>query len=526
MIAIWALATSHSFAPDHQTPLYLQPRAPIASRVADLIGRMTIQEKVNQLLGDGWPNIDRVKKDFSATGVGSIGFGVPTITRLEALNDFQRSMMNTSRLGIPVAFTAETLHSGQLPQQPHHASTFVVCALADPTPPTLNPPMPHPGGHSGCTVFPMPAGQGSSWNKTLVRLIAESNALQARASGTVHGLAPVLNVATDPRFGRTQECFGEDPVLVATMGVAAVTGLQGSDGPRDADSYFGSPQTHVMSQAKHFGACAAPRLEPTRAPREHRCDGALSRPPSSPGSVDAYGGADGYSADISERTLYERYFLPWLRFASAGGRGAMASHNTINYEPVHGSYRWMTSVLRHQLGFGDGFIGADSHNVLALQTSQHVAASVEDAAVLAVEAGLDQDLNSLYDTPFTTLATSSVVNKSAIDRAAANVLRYKVALGLFEQPFANLSLFPERNSASAQRLAREAAAQSMVLLKNDGALPLKPPQRVLVLGRLANDSATLLGDYAPQPDNDTMPVSIYDALRASPELSGASFRRV
>ena len=121
-------------------------------------------------------------------------------------------------------------------------------------------------------------------------------------------------------------------------------------------SHSSGPATHVMSQAKHFGAYG-------------------------------FGGADGYSADISEQSLYERYFFPWLRYATEGGRGAMASHNSINYEPVHGSHRWMTEVLRNQLGFGEGFIGADSHNVLALVTSQHVANSTADAAVLAVEAG-------------------------------------------------------------------------------------------------------------------------------------------
>ena len=159
------------------------------------------------MLGNGGAKLDDLAKSFSSTSVGSVGVQVSTLSDLVKLNAAQTAMLQSSRLQIPVAFTAEMLHSG---------------------------------GHPGCTVFPMPAGQGASWNTTLVRLIAESNALQARASGTVHGLAPVLNVATDPRFGRSAECFGEDPLLVANMGVAAVQGLQGFDGLGGPNAYFGS----------------------------------------------------------------------------------------------------------------------------------------------------------------------------------------------------------------------------------------------------------------------------------------------
>eukprot|EP00040_Diaphanoeca_grandis_P033970 m.208984 g.208984 ORF g.208984 m.208984 type:complete len:796 (-) comp33026_c0_seq6:102-2489(-) len=421
--------------------VYTDASAPIPNRVQDLLSRMTTQEKVNQMLGNGEAS-PSVIKSFGTTSVGSVGYSVGSMDDLEKLNAIQAYIINTSRLGIPIAFTAETLHSG---------------------------------GNPGCTVFPMPAGQGASWNKTLVRLIAQSNALQARASGTVHGLAPVLNVATDPRFGRTQECFGEDPIVVATMGVEALRGLQGDDGLGGPNAYLGSASTHVMSQAKHFGAYG-------------------------------FGGVDGASADISERTLYERYLYPWLRFAQEGGKGAMAAHNSINYEPVHGSAKWMTHVFRDQLGFGQGFIGADSHNVKTLFQTQQVANSIEDAAVLAVEAGLDQDLNTLKNTPFCTLANSTIVNMSAIDRAAANVLRYKFALGLFDAPFANTSVssFARRDDEGARKLAREAAQQSIVLLKNDNSvLPMatvlqNSAKHILVVGELGGSSIEMLGDYNPK----------------------------
>ena len=144
---------------------------PVSRRVDLLLEVMTVEEKVNQMLGNGMAKLTDLTNSFGKTGVGSVGIQVSSLTDLKAQNEAQKQIVESSRLGIPIAFTAETLHSG---------------------------------GHPGCTVYPMPAGQGASWNKTLVELIAAQNALQARASGTVHGLAPVLNVATDPRFGRSR----------------------------------------------------------------------------------------------------------------------------------------------------------------------------------------------------------------------------------------------------------------------------------------------------------------------------------
>jgi hypothetical protein len=218
-------------------PLYKQAQAPIEQRVHDLVSRMTIDEKVAQMLGDGGGariyRGHRPVDKFKETGVGSAGNQVRKLEDLHAQNALQAAMINSSRLGIPIDFTAETLHSG---------------------------------GHAGCTVFPMPCLQGSSWNVTLVQKIAASNALQARASGTNHGLSPVINVATDPRFGRTQESFSEDPFIVGTMAVAAVLGNQGQDGAGGPNSYLGSPRTTMISQAKHFYAVrnACPSLRSRR----------------------------------------------------------------------------------------------------------------------------------------------------------------------------------------------------------------------------------------------------------------------
>ena len=397
-------------------------------------------------------------------GLGSIGPQVSTIDNLRSQNAAQAAMMDSSRLGIPIDFTAETLHSG---------------------------------GHPGVTVFPMPSLQGSSWNVTLVHEIAASNALQARASGTNHGLAPVINVATDPRFGRTQETFGEDPFLVGTMAVASVLGLQGEDGAAGPSTYLGTPGTKVISQAKHFFAYG-------------------------------YGGRDGAAALLDERSLSEVYGRPWRRaIAKAGLRGLMASHNSVNWEPMHGSHRWLTAYLRRELRFGNGYIGADSHDVLGLYAKHKVAASIEDAAALAVTAGLDQDLNNIDGTPFGTLINQSQTAElsAAIDRAAGNVLRLKFAAGLFDRPLANESLWTERDSAPARQLARLAAEEGAVLLINRNTLPLgkksEKAMRLAVIGPNADQKDNTLGDYNPSAavsekawGGGKQVVTVYSGLRS------------
>eukprot|EP01051_Picozoa_sp_SAG22_P004739 SAG22_NODE_262_length_13373_cov_11.716965_1_plen_695_part_00 len=293
----------------------------------------------------------------------------------------------------------------------------------------------------------------------------------------------------DPRFGRTQEAFGEDPFVVGTMATAAVLGNQGRDGAGGPNTYLGSPKTRMISQAKHFFAYD-------------------------------HGGRDGAQTLLDDRSLFEVYARPWERAVKkAGLRGVMASHNAVNFEPMHGSHRWLTSLLRDQLGFGPGYIAADAGNVAALYSNQMVAASHEAAAALAATAGLDQDLSSMVGTPYTTLAkqkqkTPALV--AAIDRAAGNVLRLKFAAGLFDSPLADSSLWHERDSPRARRLALEAAEEGIVLLVNRGAaLPFlrsksgaqaaaaaaavaATPKRIAVIGPLADDKESTLGDYSPK----------------------------
>ena len=294
--------------------------------------------------------------------------------------------MEGSRLHIPVDFTAESLHSG---------------------------------GHSGTTIFPMGQGVGATWNVSMAERVGAAIAREARASGVAHGLCPVINIPTDPRFGRTQESYGEvsraitsdaiprvpkplrrlcgqDPFIVGTMSAAATRGIQGPPSNGGPNSYLVAPDEHIIAQAKHFFAYG-------------------------------HGGREGRSAFIDERTLMDVYGRPWFKAVNESGlRGAMASHNSVNYQPMHGSRLWLTQTLRERLGFGAGYIAADADDVQQLFVTHKVASSNEESAVLAVRAGMDQDLNSLHNTPFSTLGKSSAAMKSqtldaAIDRAAGNV---------------------------------------------------------------------------------------------------------
>ena len=190
-----------------------------------------------------------------------------------------------------------------------------------------------------------------------------------------------------------------------------------------------------------------------------------------------HGGREGRSAFLDERTLMDIYGRPWFKAVNESGlRGVMASHNQVNYEPMHGSHLWLTETLREQFGFGEGYIAADADDVQQLHVTHKVASSDEEAACLAVLAGLDQDLNSLHNTPFGSLVQSSAAKSShglcgtsevldaAIDRAAGNVLRMKFAAGLFDdQMYANESHFSWRNSAEHRQLARDVAADGIIL---------------------------------------------------------------
>lgn len=447
-----------ALAPAVQTPLYKDPTAPIPARVADLLGRMTVQEKVAQLLELwGGANVfEKLLKVYNGSSVGAvmIGGGAPNVTcqnaptcRIAVQNELQRNMVERSRLGIPITFTQETMTSGM---------------------------------HNG-TSFPHPVAQGSSWNTSLVHEIAKAVAEEAWHSGVDRGYSPVLQVVTDPRFGRWHENFGGDGLLVAAYAKAAVEGLQG-DGGSGPNSYL--MPGHIVAEAKHFGG---------------------------------YGGShkDGAPVETGVGALHDIYLRPWKAAAKAGLRALMASHNDINGRPCHSNPYLLTKIMREDFGFGDGLIASDGHDVNRVYYTGTCTDAV-DAATQCLSAGVDQDLGGMSygprcDPRNTTIygcgaavteggtcpscpidpygeenANSSIllngisagrVSMNDINRAAGNVLRAKFAARLFDDAkYRDPALIHQfMHNPRHRQLARSAAQEGSVLLKN-AAPPLPHPR--------------------------------------------------
>jgi len=401
----------------------------IDGRVEDLLKQMTLQEKVNQLLiPEGSP--DDLTKNYGTTGVGSYyvsAFGTNVVYR----NQVQKYFMDNSRLHIPASFSQEALLSGA----------------------------------TQGTIFPMPCGMSSTWNPDLVKAAHVVIAMEARAIGADRTFSPNINLYTDPRFGRYQEGWGEDPYLTSTMAVAAVTGLQGSVNPNGYYNY-----THnIISEAKHFAAY---------------------------GKTQA--GQDGSEADVSERTLREIYLKPFEAVVKAGVGAIMPSHNVITHNglPSHGNPWLLGKILREEWGF-KGVVASDYGDVGGL-AGYHLAANAEDAAVLALKAGVDMDLGGHAFALLVDAVQKGKVSMDVIDRSVRYTLGAKFASGLFDHPYTDESAKEILDNPKHRDLARQVAEESIVLLQNNNnALPLDITKlsSIAVIGPNANDASSQMGGY-------------------------------
>jgi beta-glucosidase len=435
-----------------QTPPYRNPRLSVDERVADLVARMTLEEKVAQLVclwaerpqagpqtdfstdrGDFSPEKARaVMKD----GIGQIARQRERKDPREAArfaNDLQKWLVENTRLGIPAVFHDEILHGLMAPK---------------------------------ATSFPTPIALASSWDTELVSKIFTAAALETRARGSHFVLGPNLDLAREPRWGRTEETYGEDPYLVSRMGVAVIKAIQGR-GP-------GVDGEHVVATAKHFTAHGQPE-----------------------------GGTNVAPANYSERALRE-YFMQSFEAAVKEARvmSVMASYNEIDGVPSHANRWLLEKVLRQEWGF-EGLVASDYYGIPQLESIHHVAGDKAEAARLALEAGVDAELPDpdCYLT-LLQLVRGGKVSEALVDRAVARNLRVKFLLGLFENPYVD----PERaarvtDSAEHRALAAEAARRSITLLKNDGnLLPLdrRALKSIAVIG--PNAARAHLGGYTdPTP---------------------------
>ena len=323
-----------------------------------------------------------------------------------------------------------------------------------------------PHGHMaiGTTVFPTSIGQSSTWNPKLIEQMGRAIAKEARVQGAHIGYGPVLDLARDPRWSRVEETYGEDPFLIGKMGEALVRGFQGDD--------F-NPGESLLSTLKHFASYGWTE-----------------------------GGHNGASAHVGIREMEEAILPPFREAINAGALSVMSSYNEIDGIPSTANYHLLTKVLRDRWGF-QGFTISDLRSIGRLR-EHGVAASDYEAAVKAVNAGLDNDLGmNVYGEQLGEAVKKGDVSPAVLDQSVSRILRLKFRMGLFDNPFVDEKAAPEMVANSEHlELAREVARQSIVLLKNrNNILPLKKncSKKIAVIGPNANNIYNMLGDYtAPQ----------------------------
>ena len=437
-------------------PKYKDPDLSCDERVEDLLSRMTLEEKIAQMqclwrrradtLFDTAGRFDAAKARAAfadGRGLGHVarpsdaGEGLTARQMAELTNDMQRFFIETSRLGIPVMFHEECLHGLAARES---------------------------------TSYPQPIGLAATFDPDLVERVYATTAAEARARGTHQALTPVVDVAREPRWGRVEETFGEDPYLVARMGVAAVRGFQG-------DATF-ADKRHVIATLKHFAAHGQPESGMNCAP-----------------------------VNVSMRVLRET-FLSTFRAAvqEAGALSVMPSYNEIDGVPSHASRWLLEDVLRGEWGFR-GFTVSDYFAITELYDraetfGHHVASDAKDAARLAVQAGVDVELPDPDGYPhLASLVHEGTIPESVIDDRVRPILRAKILLRLFDDPYVDPAE-AERlvREPSHRQLALEAARKTITLLKNDtSTLPLRPAAGMTLAVIGPNADRVMLGGYSGVP---------------------------
>jgi beta-glucosidase len=446
---------------------YKNAKLPSARRVKDLLSRMTLEEKAAQMLCvwqekaqklvDEKGNFDlaKAKKAFrDRRSLGQVGRpsdaggGKKARAMAELTNAIQKFFLENSRLGIPVMFHEECLHG--------HAA---------------------PDG----TSFPQPIALGATFNPDLVEQFFTMTALEARVRGAHHALTPVVDVAREPRWGRVEETYGEDPYLVSRLGIAAVRGFQGDRNFRD--------KKHVLATLKHFVGHGQPESGMNCAP-----------------------------ANVSERVLRETFlytFKEALREAEAVT--IMASYNEVDGVPSHANKWLLKDVLRKEMGF-KGFIVSDYYAIWELgyrpDTHGHfVAKDKKESCALAVNAGVNIELPDpdcyLY---LVELVKKGVLKESQLEELVAPMLFWKFEMGLFDDPYVDPAEADRVVGSDAhKKLARTAAQEAITLLKNDkniAPLDLNKIKTIAVIGPNAN--RTLLGGYSGVPKHE---VTVLEGIR-------------
>ena len=474
VLAVPAQAQTSKAGAKAAGPLYKDASQPIEARVNDLLGRMTLDEKIGQLVaiwlkkgdiqtpsGDfdparaskAFPNgLGMISRPSDRKGVtaGTANAGADIaanrspVDTATYINAAQKWSMEQTRLGIPMIMHEEALHGLVAP---------------------------------GATSFPQSIALASTWDPGLLEKVFSVAAAEARARGANLVLAPVVDVARDPRWGRIEETYGEDPYLVSEMGLAAIRGFQGTTLPLGKDKVFVT--------LKHMTGHGQPENGTNVGP-----------------------------ASLGERTLREDFFPPFEKAVEQlPVRAVMASYNEIDGIPSHANKWLLNDVLRGEWGF-KGAVVSDYFAIRELVTRHHMFKDAKGAGARALDAGVDvetpdgEGFNFLKE-----LVQEGKISQGQIDNAVRRVLEMKFEGGLFENPYADVKLADKRtNTPEAIALARQAARESVVLLKNSaGLLPLDASgiKRMAVIGTHARD--TPIGGYSDVPNHV---VSVLEAMQA------------
>jgi beta-glucosidase len=454
------------------TPVYKDPSRSVDERVRDLLGRMTIEEKVAQTLAF-WKDKAKITEDSGAfsseKAAAAMPHGIGQIARPSELRDrptkillgprenavfvnaVQKWLIEKTRLGIPALTHEEALHGLTAPKG---------------------------------TSFPIPIALASSWDPDLLERVMSVAALEARARGTHEVLSPVLDLARDPRWGRTEETYGEDPYLVSRLGIAAILGYQGRGTTLAPDK--------VLATAKHFA-----------------------------GHGQNEGGINTAPGNFPERTLRDHYLYPFeVALRETPVMAVMPSYNEIDGVPSHKSRFLLDRLLRQEWGFR-GIVTSDYYAIDQMVDRHHVAKDYAEAAIQAIEAGVDIELpDPKTNVTLVESVRSGRLSMEILDRAVARLLRAKFLAGVFENPYSD----PDRaasvsNTPEHQALALEAARRSIVLLKNEkNTLPLDRSKlkSIAVIG--PNAKGVRLGGYSSIPGRGI------DILQGITDKAGAGAR--
>ena len=453
-----------------EVPLYKNAQAPTEQRVQDLLGRMTLDEKIGQLLCPlGWPFYDKTtvktkkgektqltvsdlfKERMAKMPLGSVWAiqradpwtqktletGIGAQESAEMMNIMQKYAIEQTRLGIPIMVMEEAPH-----------------------------------GHMGIgsTCFPTGIGQAATFDVQLMQQMGSVIGKELSLRGAQIAYGPVLDISREPRWSRVEETMGEDPYLAGQMGAAICKGVRAEG---------------VFSTLKHFAAYGIPE-----------------------------GGLNGEQVSLGWNQLLNDYIPQFHTAVEGGAASIMTSYNAIDGVPCTANKELLTDMLRGKWGF-QGFVISDLQSIEVMQNNIHVAEDWTHAAAMALKAGVDIDLQGNSYSLLGDALNQGLVTMADIDRAVAQVLRTKFELGLFEHPYVDVKQAAQVHSAENREVARRVAQESIILLENNGILPLsKSVKSIAVIGPNADVQYNQLGDYtAPQAEDDI--ITVLEGIKAT-----------